>query len=96
MTSDTPISLMAFNLFLELVSAISGANLLLVKGIVNIAGEDVPVVIHGVQHLFHLVRWLDEWPDNDHRTRLVFINHHIHDEAIQKLFDSLSSATTEA
>ncbi|AEI36881.1 Putative metal chaperone, involved in Zn homeostasis, GTPase [Francisella salina] len=87
---------MAFNLFLELVSAISGPNLLRVKGIINIVGEEVPVVIHGVQHLFHPVRWLDEWPDNDHRTRLVFITRNIPAEVIQKLFDSLSSATTEA
>lgn len=92
MTSETPIHTMALNLFLELVTSIAGPNLLRVKGIINIAGEDAPVVIHGVQHLFHPMRWLDAWPDDDHRTRLVFITRDIPKEAIQKIFDSLAGS----
>ena len=33
--------------------ALHGANLLRIKGILNVAGSAGPVAIHGVQHLFH-------------------------------------------
>lgn len=31
------------------------------------------MVIHGVQHMFHLPALLEAWPDEDRRSRLVFI-----------------------
>ncbi len=31
------------------------------------------MVIHGVQHMFHPPALLDAWPDDDRRSRLVFI-----------------------
>ncbi len=31
------------------------------------------MVIHGVQHIFHPPALLDAWPDDDRRSRLVFI-----------------------
>ena len=34
---------------------------------------DRPLVIHGVQHLFHPPALLDAWPDADRSSRLVFI-----------------------
>jgi G3E family GTPase len=44
------------------------------KGIVKVADdEDRPVVIHGVQHVFHPPVLLERWPDADRRTRVVFI-----------------------
>jgi G3E family GTPase len=43
------------------------------KGLVNVAGEDQPVVVHGVQHLFHPPARLPAWPDADRRSRFVFI-----------------------
>ena len=56
------------------------------KGIVNIAGEERPAVIHGVQHIFHPVQWLETWPDNDRRTKLVFITQNIKKEQIEDFF----------
>lgn len=50
-----------------------GADLLRMKGLVNVAGEDQPVVVHGVQHLFHPPARLPAWPDADRRSRFVFI-----------------------
>ena len=50
-----------------------GADILRVKGVVNIEGRAAPVVIHGVQHLFHPPVLLERWPDADRRSRLVFI-----------------------
>jgi len=54
-----------------------GPDLLRMKGIVNVAGEDQPVVVHGVQHLFHPPARLPQWPDADRRTKLVFITRDI-------------------
>jgi G3E family GTPase len=31
------------------------------------------MVIHGVQHMFHPPALFDAWPDDDRRSRLVFI-----------------------
>jgi G3E family GTPase len=45
-----------------------------VKGILNLVGQERPVAIHGVQHLFHEPVLLPEWPEGDPRTsRIVFI-----------------------
>ncbi len=50
-----------------------GDKLLRVKGIVAIAGEDLPFVIHGVQHVFYPPTTLDDWPSPDRRSKFVFI-----------------------
>jgi G3E family GTPase len=66
-----------------------GPNLLRVKGIVKLAeAADQPVVIHGVQHVFHPPATLQQWPDSDHRTRLVFIVNEIPQRVIEDLFNA--------
>ncbi len=74
MRCETPISSAAFDLFLELLRNAHGPSLLRVKGIVALADDPArPVVIHGVQHVFHPPARLPAWPDADHATRIVFI-----------------------
>jgi G3E family GTPase len=74
MRCETPISSAAFDLFLELLRNAHGPSLLRVKGIVALADDPArPVVIHGVQHVFHPPVRLPAWPDADHATRIVFI-----------------------
>ena len=48
-----------------------------------------PVVIHGVQHVFHPPQRLDAWPDDDHRTRIVFILKDLDERFIEALYASL-------
>jgi len=75
---EEPISLAKFESWLGMITAMRGADLLRVKGIVNVLDHpDRPVVIHGVQHIFHPPRVLDKWPGADRRTRLVFITRNI-------------------
>ena len=63
-----------FDLFLELLRQAHGPHLLRVKGIIGLDDEpDRPVVIHGVQHVFHPPVSLDAWPGGERRTRIVFI-----------------------
>jgi G3E family GTPase len=89
LAGEDPVPAATFDLFLELLKSVHGPNLLRVKGIVNIAeSPDRPVVIHGVQHVFHPTAQLDAWPDADRRTRLVFIVRDIEPRAIRELFDA--------
>jgi G3E family GTPase len=74
LTSDEPVRRSAFDLFLDLLRSAHGPKLLRVKGLVAIADDpEHPVVIHGVQHVFHVPAVLPRWPDADRRSRLVFI-----------------------
>jgi len=78
-----------FDMFLDLLRGMHGPNLLRVKGIIKIAeSPDEPVVIHGVQHVFHPPTSLPAWPDDDRRTRLVFITCDMDPRAIRELFDA--------
>jgi G3E family GTPase len=79
----------ALDMFLELVRAMHGPRLLRLKGIVKIAETpDTPLVIHGVQHVFHPPVTLPAWPDDDRRIRLVFIMSDTDPRAIEDLFDA--------
>jgi G3E family GTPase len=60
-----------------------GADILRMKGIVNVSGAEKPVVLHGVQHLFHPPYVLPSWPDADRRTRFVFITRDLAREDVQ-------------
>jgi G3E family GTPase len=87
-TRDRPISWSGFSAWLEMVGAMRGNDLLRVKGIVNVAEHpDQPLVIHGVQHIFHPPVKLAGWPSSDRRTRIVFITRNIDKAAID---DTLS------
>ena len=70
---DQPLEWPAVRTWLQSIASLRGADLLRVKGIVNVAGIDAPVVVHGVQHVFDPPRRLDRWPDGDRRTRIVLI-----------------------
>lgn len=71
---DEPVPFETLRLFLEALNATAGPNLLRVKGLVNVAEHpDGPAVIHGSQLLIHKLEWLNYWPRDDRRTRIMFI-----------------------
>jgi G3E family GTPase len=89
LATDRALPAATFDMFLDLLRGMHGPNLLRVKGIVKIAeAPDQPVVIHGVQHVFHPPASLPAWPDDDRRTRLVFITCDMDPRAISDLFDA--------
>jgi G3E family GTPase len=89
LTSDEAIPAGTLEMFLELLRATHGGKLLRVKGIVKLAEmPDTPVVVHGVQHVFHPTVRLERWPDDDHRTRLVFITRDLPERAVRELFEA--------
>jgi len=60
-----------------------GNDLLRVKGIVEFADRPGrPAIVQAAQHAMFTPEWLDRWPDNDQRNRLVFIVHDIPPEEI--------------
>ena len=60
-----------------------GNDLLRVKGIVEFADRPGrPAIVQAAQHAMFTPEWLDGWPDNDRRSRLVFIVHDIPPEEI--------------
>lgn len=73
LTFDTPLKDIAFDRWLGILTMFKGPDVLRIKGIVNIEGEEKPIVIHGVQHVLHSPVTLDAWPSDDRRTRMVFI-----------------------
>jgi G3E family GTPase len=83
---DRPFSWQTFTAAMELLTSMRGPDLLRVKGLVNVAGERGPVVVQGVQHIFHPPVTLDAWPDEGRRSRLVFITRNISREAVTALF----------
>ena len=70
---ETQIDWTGFGLWLSMLLNRHGANILRVKGILNVAQASYPVAIHGVQHLVHPPVHLKGWPDDDRRSRIVFI-----------------------
>jgi len=71
-----------------LLGEMKGPNLLRIKGIVNVAGR--PIVIQAVQHMFHPLSELPDWPDDDHRSRIIFITRDVPREQIERTLDVLS------
>jgi G3E family GTPase len=89
LTSDEPIRRGAFDLFLDLLRSAHGPKLLRVKGLVCIAEDpEHPVVIHGVQHVFHVPAVLPRWPDEDRRSRLVFIVQDLDRTFVERLWNA--------
>jgi G3E family GTPase len=71
---------------MEILTAAHGPDLLRIKGILNIREAGQPIVIHGVQHLFHPPAPLEAWPSEDRRSRIVFITRDLDRATIEALF----------
>jgi G3E family GTPase len=89
LTAEAAIPAGTLEMFLELLRATYGDKLLRLKGIVKLAEmPDTPVVVHGVQHVFHPTARLPCWPDDDHRSRLVFITRDLPERTVRELFEA--------
>ena len=73
LTFDEPLNWTAFGIWLTMLLHSHGENVLRVKGMLNVIDVPTPVVIHGVQHIVHPPVHLELWPDDERRSRIVFI-----------------------
>ena len=96
-TRDRPISWTALSGWLDALATMRGDDLLRLKAIVAIADRpDQPVVLHGVQHLFHPPVLLPAWPDADRRTRIVFITRDLPQAMIEESLAAFEAADEPA
>jgi G3E family GTPase len=86
---DTPIPLSSFDMFLDLLRSVHGEKLLRMKGIVQLEDDpERPLVIHGVQQIFHPPVRLAGWADGVRETRLVMIVKDLPESYVRQLFDA--------
>jgi G3E family GTPase len=81
-TFDEPLDWTAFGIWLTMLLQARGADVLRVKGLLDV-GADGPIVLNGVQHVVHPPEHLPEWPDEDRRSRLVFIGRDLDQAALE-------------
>ena len=81
---EQPIDWRRFSAWFKDLRIQRGDNLLRVKGILNLVGEDGPVAIHGVHHVFHTPVALDAWPTPDRSSRIVFVTRDLAKDDVTK------------
>ncbi|MGV1754125.1 CobW family GTP-binding protein [Agrobacterium sp. CG674] len=93
---DKPIDPMAIEMFIDLLRSAHGEKLLRMKAIVQLSDNpDRPLVLHGVQSIFHSPQRLAEWPDPaDRRTRMVLITDGLPEAFVKDLFGAFTGAVT--
>lgn len=84
---DRPVTQAGVVAWLHLLASLRGANLLRMKALLNVEGR--PVAVHAVQTLIDEPVTLDEWPDAERRSRLVFITRDIAREEIERTLEAL-------
>lgn len=86
---DAPLTQAQLDDWLQALQGLLGSAMLRVKGILNVRGQDRPLVVHGVQHVFHPPEPLPAWPDDDRRSRLVFITQGVSRETVAATLQAL-------
>lgn len=96
---DHPLDWPVFGMWLTMLLHQHGTRILRFKGLLNVGSTGGPLVLQGVQHVVHAPRHLKEWPDDDHRSRMVIIAHGLDPDAIERsmdLFQELAAGPSKA
>jgi G3E family GTPase len=88
---ETPLSWASFEQTMAVLIALRGPDLLRVKGLVAVEECRGPVVVQFVQHVAHPPVELEDWPDDDRRSRLVFVTRSLSREPVQQLFAGVAA-----
>ena len=81
--------------WLEMLTTYRGDDILRIKGILNVLESKTPVVVHGVQHMFHQPVQLDSWPDDERRSRIVFITRGLDQDIVENMLSALTNTQGE-
>ena len=90
-TFDEPLDWIAFGIWLTMLLQARGQDVLRVKGLLDVGAEG-PLVLNGVQHVVHPPEHLPEWPDEDRRSRLVFIGRDLDGDALERSLSAFCRA----
>jgi G3E family GTPase len=94
---DQPIPALALTLLLQAVAEHCGSRLLRLKGLVDIQEmPGQPAVIHGVRHVVSPPVFLDRWPSEDRRTRIVLIMRDVPRHFVTRLLDAIEDEVRDA
>jgi G3E family GTPase len=88
---EKPLAWASFEQTMKLLTALRGPDLLRVKGLVAVEECRGPVVVHFVQHIAHSPVELEDWPDGDRRSRLVFVTRGLPREPVAQLFAGVAA-----
>jgi G3E family GTPase len=89
LTEDVPLRWNAFSRFVTTLMTLRGADLLCVRGLLDVVGCRGPVVVQFLQHLAHRPVELQAWPDDDHSSRVVFVTRNVEEKAVRNLFNAV-------
>lgn len=79
---ERPVTRAGLMTWLSLLTSLRGASLLRMKGLLNVEGR--PVAVHAVQTIIDEPVELPRWPDENRRSRLVFITRGLGREELER------------
>lgn len=95
LTADEPLDWNSLIQWYDDLANERGDHLLRVKGLVNVAGKDAPYALQCVQAIRHTPAKLPAWPDDDHRTRIVFITRDLSKDEVEESFQACLVESTK-
>jgi G3E family GTPase len=87
-STDKVVPAEEFGSALETLVEVHGARILRMKGLVRVPESEGPMAVHGVQHTLYPPAWPERWPDDDRRTRLVFIGRDLEERSVAQILNS--------
>ncbi len=88
---------LVLTLLLQAIAEHCGSRMLRLKGLIAIKEmPGRPAVIHGVRHVMSAPDFLDRWPNEDHRTRIVFIGRGVPVHFVSRLLDAIEEELLDA
>ncbi|MCL5961985.1 MAG: GTP-binding protein [Chloroflexi bacterium] len=94
--AEKPLNWQMFGIWLTFLLHRHGQRILRVKGLLNLGDGRGPLLVQGVQHVIHAPRHLKAWPDNDQRSRIVFVVRDLDPQNLEEslhVFQTLATAT---
>jgi G3E family GTPase len=95
---DRPLNWHMFGIWLTMLLHRHGQRILRFKGLLNVGEGRGPLVLQGVQHVIHAPRHLKDWPDEDHRSRIVVIARDLDIQQIEmslNLFQQVAASSVD-
>lgn len=92
----SPLPAIALTMLLQAIAEHCGTRLLRLKGLVDIDEmPGRPAVIHGVRHVVSAPDFLDRWPSEDKKTRIVVITRGVPRYFVARLLDAIEEEVRE-